>query len=253
MPASGPLLSNRFTAAQVSALRAGLAAVLWASFTRQINSGDNPETCGCAFCGFHRELLNLSEGLDCECGQDTYRIQTNLVQIMLCQVAARNASNPSRIVRKRFTNLPLAGRHKSLANKLENLRRRAKRRYQQLYGADAYEQLRITWRDYLDSLRRDLSGRQPWFLRRRGKRSLPPFHKLVINRLVESVTPRLERLQNRLPPAAEVRRLTRLFLRYIRRGRMKLSIMDCAHNPNAIAPQLAAFIRKRVINGEHHA
>ncbi len=253
MPPSLPVLRIRFTAAQHHGVLAGLAPVVWASCIGLINSGDDPETCTCLFCGLHNELLHLTDALGPGRGQGRYRTRLNIVQILLSQVAARNAGNPSNIVRKRFDNLPLAGRHKNLAIKLENLRRRAKRRYQQLYGAAAYEQLRTTWQGYLDSLRQSLSGRPPWFFRRRNKRSLLPFNTLLIDGLIKSVLPRLQQLQHGLPPTAEIRRLTRLFLRYIRRDRLNVSIRDCIRPSDTVAAKLADFIMKRCRNGETDA
>lgn len=246
MPTFGPRFPTRLTAGRFQLLRAGLRIVLWASWSLALMSGDDPDKCQCVFCAFHRELLSIASMFGHAADQQRYRFRFNIVQILFLQLAARNILHPTRAIRKDFHSVPTTARLQGIATTLESLRKRAKREFQRSEGLAAYDDLRAVWTDYLDCLRQKLSGRLPWFLREPKVLRTPRFGTLVIDGLIRSVTPKLQDFFSELPDQAKLRSITRLFLRYIRRGRINLWIRDCVRTPDDVAPQLAAFIHKRM-------
>ena len=245
MPTCGPSFPIRVTDGQLQSLNAGLKSALWATLSQRAMSPEGLGPCVCAFCQFSDALVALAHSLRELDGQQRYRLRLNLVQILICQLALRNSANPPRAVRCEFDCDHSNARTKQLAAKLENLRKCAKRGYQQLFGLAAYTELRATWCSYLDCLRQKLSGRPLWFLRRH-KPQAPRLETIVIDSLIGSVTPKLRELQSELPDSAQPRKLTRLFLRYIRRGRIDVSLRDCLCRPDVVAAELAPFIQTHI-------
>ena len=163
----------------------------------------------------------------------------------MCQLAVRNVSHPTRVLRRAFTSFPSARRNLALADKLENLRKRAKRFYLQKYGPESYVRLRSIWSAYLECLRHSLSARRPWYLKK-GKSGIPRYETALVDALVGAVTPLLAGSQGKPPAPERIRKLTRLFLRYVRRGRLNLSIRDCIRDRKTVASRLAKFILTRL-------
>ena len=245
MPALGSSLSIRFTAPQLQLLLTGLNQVLWSSHSQLAITNDNPETCGCTFCHFHTELLQLRNLVANARDLRRYRFRLNIFQILLCQLTLRNVAHPTKALRAEFDRIPNSARHRKLWSKLENLRRRARRQFLKDHGNAGYDEFAASWRDYLDCLRQKLSGRLPKCLRPR-KRGTPRWETLLIDSLQQAVIWEFERTGFHPPPLKSLRHFTRLFLRYIRRGRIPLWIRDCARDPDGVAPELTSFVRTRI-------
>jgi hypothetical protein len=245
MPDFGCSFPIRFSAGQLHVLRTGLRPILWASHSQLARVGDDPDTCTCSFCGFHNELMALAKSVLGANDQRRFRCRLTIVQIYICQLAVRNVFNPTRILRAVFDPATVAGKGKKLSLKLENLRKRAKRQVQQVHGCGCYNAFSSSWRDYLDCLRQKLSGRLPRCLRH-GKRAAPRLATMLVDQLMASVTREFQKTCFQPPAPEALRHSVRLFLRNIRRGRIDLRIQDCIHRSDVVAPDLAAFVKKRL-------
>lgn len=240
----GPVFPLRVTRGELQGLLEGLKPVLLASLSELANVGDDATSCPCMCCQFHNGLLDVYRAFRARPSQQARcRFRLNMVQLLFCQLAMRNVMRPTRALRARFTFRAHRGAKKTCA-KLEALRKQAKRQYQEVYGARSYHELTSTWHLYLDCLRMRLSGRLPRALRG-WKRPFPSSRMLFIDALVKSVIRELSRTGAEIPPPEELRRLVRMFLRYIRRGRMNLSISDCFRSTDAVAPEVADFVKNR--------
>ena len=71
------------------------------------------------------------------------------------------------------------------------------------------------------------------------------YRKIWIDTLVGYATERLEQAGPPIPPANEIRRLVRLFVRYVRRGRYQFSILGLTKDKELAMPVLTAFILQR--------
>lgn len=244
MLSSGPALLLRPAAAQLQLLKTGFPPVLWASLSKRAMSPEGFDPCECPFCGFTDQIVSLAHRLAELQPQQRPRLHPNLIQIVACQLALRTAENPPRAIRDEFGLTPSKVRHKQFAIKLENLRKRSKRKFQSAFGAETYRSFQKDWAAYLDCLREKLSGRWPRCLRQR-KRTTPRANTLLIDGLVRSVMPHLRR-RKKSRDHHEIRRLVRLFLRYIRLGRLNINIHDCHRALHVVTPQLAVFIQRRL-------
>ena len=132
---------------------------------------------------------------------------------------------------------------KRLLRRLENTRKRAKRAQIRRSGHDAYTHETRSWKEFVRWLRVAFLD-----CRCKRKRRLTPTHhrRALINQLVEWTRAELIDRQEPLPPERELRRLVRLFLRYVRRGRRGWGVRHLMDNQVFAASQIATFIQIRV-------
>ena len=241
----GDQSSIRLTARQLRLLAIGIRPIIWASGSKLLQLGHDPRSCSCIFCQLHTELIGLAGSIQCDQGNHRRRFRWNILQILLCQLAVRNVSHPTRVLRRAFTSFPSTRRNLALAAKLENARKCAKRMYQRKYGPESYVRFRSIWTAYLECLRHWLSARRPWHLRK-GKSGIPRHETVLVDALVGAVTPLLAGCHAEPPAPEQIRKLARLFLRYVRRGRLNLSIRDCISDQTTVASRLADFMLTRL-------
>ena len=123
--------------------------------------------------------------------------------------------------------------------KIENHRRRAGRKFKLTVGAETAADLAIRLRQYEIRLRPEALPQ--WMKCRKSA----PYRKTWIDILVGYATEGLHQAGPPIPPTDEIRRLVRLFVRYVRRGRYQFSILGLTKDKELAMPVLTAFILQR--------
>lgn len=138
----------------------------------------------------------------------------------------------------------IAQRTKRLLRRLETVRKRVKRGKITRSGLDSYRQSASEWRSFIRWIRLHFLD-CPCLLTRRLL--TPTRHRrAIVNQLVGWTRDELIDRQEPLPPEPELRRLVRLFLRYVRRGRRGWGVPHLMDNQVFAASQIATFIQIRV-------
>lgn len=190
---------------------------------------------------FHDPLIRLWKRftLMATTNQGRYRTRLDAFEASMCGMGLRAVAR-----RERTSSTPINPRQGSrrldLMRTIENHRRRAIRKFKNTVGAEASAELATKLREYQSLLLTDLFQRWPKY--RDNSQSL---YKQRINRLVAYATEGLQEATPPIPPANEIRRLVRLFVRYIRRGRYAFRIRELLINKELAMSVLAAFILER--------
>ena len=134
-------------------------------------------------------------------------------------------------------------RTERLLRRLETVRKRAKRAEIKRSGQDNYRQTASEWRSFVRWLRLHFLD-----CRCSRKRRLTParHRRATIDRLAAWTRAELIDRQEPLPPERELRRLVRLFLRYVRRGRRGWGVRHLMNNQVFAASQIATFVQIRM-------
>lgn len=132
---------------------------------------------------------------------------------------------------------------KRLLRRLENMRKRANRAEIRRSGRDAYAHEARSWNEFVRWLRVAFLD-----CRCKRKRRLKPMRhrRAIIGQLTQWTREELIDRGEPLPPEPELRRLVRLFLRYVRRGRMRCDVRDLMGDKAFAAMRVASFVQTRV-------
>jgi hypothetical protein len=162
-----------------------------------------------------------------------------VVQLSACILSVRVGRDYERIVlKKKYTSIE--NRVASgVIDSLERELKRARRAFAADVGESAYKALRDRWFANLRWIRMHLAYFRPTRIRTQLRRS----QKMVIDFCCERATRGL--IRRNLEPPQDLRRLVRLAVRYIRRGRIQLFIQQLTNNPPFAAEFLANFIEAR--------
>jgi len=135
-------------------------------------------------------------------------------------------------------------RTERLLGRLEMVRKRAKRAEIKRSGMDSYRESAKEWRSFVRWIRLHFLD-CPCLLKRR---LLTPTHhrRAIINQLVQWTRAELIDREEPLPPERELRRLVRLFLRYVRRGRRGWGLRYLLDDQIFAASQIATFVQIRM-------
>jgi hypothetical protein len=167
------------------------------------------------------------------------RLTLGIVELSACILSVRVGRDFERIVlRKKYTvkeNRIAA----AVINSLERELKRARRAFAAEAGESAYKALRVRWFANLRWIRMHLAYFRPTRVRTQPRQ----LQKMVVDEACELARAGLA--QRNLEPPQDLRRLVRLALRYIRRGRILVNIRNFLRNPPFAEWFLADFIEER--------
>ena len=163
---------------------------------------------------------------------------TSSFQVAACALAARIALKRHRLGYSPL-NIP---RIRSVAdralNRLEAIRKRAKRSEVRQCGIDAYRQQSRQWKRFVVWLRVHVASCE----RIRPERLSPGRRRIIVTQLVDWTRQELLDRKAQLPGEPELRRLVRLALSYVRRGRKGYDVKHLLHDKVFASGQLATFV-----------
>ena len=131
-----------------------------------------------------------------------------------------------------------------LLRRLETVRKRAKRAEIRQLGEGGYQEAAHAWREFSTWLRVHLLD-----CRCKRKRRIPPLRhrRVLVNEFAQLAWNELTDRRHNIPEDRELRRLVRLCLRYVRRGRSRFSFWDLTHDKITAAAHFANFV---ILHGE---
>lgn len=168
----------------------------------------------------------------------------NSFQIAGCALAVRIATRNHRHGH-RMPQIPrVRTTAKRLLNRLEVLRKRAKRAELRQIGADAHKEKAHEWRRFVVWVRVHLANCDcaP------RRKVMSGRNRLIITTLVDWTREELENRNARVPDKSELTRLVRLALRYVRRGRKGYGVLTLLNDKVFAASQFATFVTLRLDN-----
>ena len=193
-----------------------------------------------------RLLRNVRTKLSANNIQSKYRLQLDVEQLALCAFGIRFARKYQKISGAQSASSREYRFERGLLRTLENARKRAKRAALKQAGPDPYREAASHWRLFESAVDREIFPTLPAYLDfRDGSRRLCI---RIVGTLVHSVSLRFQAEGRELPPAKEIRRLTRSLLRYVRRGRVPLGIPDLLKNIEFAATYHFNFVSSRCSN-----
>jgi hypothetical protein len=137
----------------------------------------------------------------------------------------------------------LSRRAKRLIARLETYRKRAKRAFIRQHGAEVYQTKAREWQALVRWLRLYLLD-CPCQRRRRIRATR--FRRATVQTLFEWAKAELIARREKVPPDAELRKLVRLALRYVRRGRTGYGVQHLLKDRVFASAHLANFITLRL-------
>lgn len=169
------------------------------------------------------------------------RLKLNFLQISACILAVRIGKDYQRLRLKRTISAEEKSAARRVISSLERELKRARRAYSAEMGEDQYMQMRACWFQHLRWIRMHLV----YFRRFRVKTQRRRIEKMIIDYGFERARAGLIVRDLEPPQARDLRRLVRLAIRYIRRGRIRLFIQNLMNNPTFAAEFFATFIEER--------
>jgi hypothetical protein len=167
------------------------------------------------------------------------RLVLGMVELSACILSVRVGRDYERIVLKKKHTSGENRIARAVIHSLERELKRARRAYAAETGEPAYKAMRARWFAHLRWIRMHLA----YFRPTKGKTQIRRVQKMIIDYGCERATRGL--LLRKLEPPQDLRRLVRLAVRYIRRGRIRLFIQQLTNNPPFAAEFLANFIEAR--------
>jgi hypothetical protein len=126
-----------------------------------------------------------------------------------------------------------------LLRRIESARKRAKRADVRMQGAEEYQQAAAAWRQHVVWMRVHLLDCR--CTQRRRKPPRPPRRSLV-SIFTDLARAELIERGHQVPAERELRRLVRLSLRYVRRGRSRFTVRNLIDDPITAAAHFANFV-----------
>lgn len=183
----------------------------------------------------HARILSLGSG-------GRLRVQA-ATDVSACILAVRIAVKRHKHGHTRLSVSRIDTSSKRLLRRLEALRKRAKRADIRQMGLLSYRQAVDGWQGFVRWLRYhfldcgcSLRRRKPPARRRR----------VSIAQLSKWARAELVRRRKRVPGEADLRKMVRLAVRYIRRGRTGFVVLDLLRNPRFAGEHLADFVTARL-------
>jgi len=184
----------------------------------------------------HSRVLSLTRG-----GR-LYALSSS--DVAFCALAVRVAVRRHRHGHTKLDVPRVSSTAKRLLRRLEAVRKCAKRAEIRWSGADRYRETAATSRKFIQWLRVHFldcpctrKGRTPATFQ---------YRSILIDQLVQWTRAELMERKQKPPAEAVLRRLVRLALRYIRRGRTRTSVRDLSSDRLFAASYLATFVTIRM-------
>jgi hypothetical protein len=136
-----------------------------------------------------------------------------------------------------------AQRANRLTARLQKYRKRSKRAFIRLHGAEQYGSQEQRWLRFLRWLRVHFLDCE---CMRRRRRHISRRRRVIIDQLCTQAKAELIDRGDTVPADAELRQLVRLALRYVRRGRTKYGVRDLLKDKVFGASRMANFITARL-------
>jgi hypothetical protein len=130
---------------------------------------------------------------------------------------------------------------KAVIASLERQLKRARRAYAADAGESAYKEMRVGWFAHLRWMRMHLV----YFRPQRIKTQPRLLQRMIVDRTYESAKAGILKRQYEPPPEKELRRLVRLYLRYVRRERRAATIGMLMNRPRLAEELLSNFVLDR--------
>ena len=169
------------------------------------------------------------------------RLRLNFLQLSACILAVRIGKDYERLRLKRKISVEDKRAARRVIASLERELKRARQAYAADMGEDAYKQMRAAWLEHLRWIRMHLV----YFRRLRVRTQQRRVHKMIIDYGHERARAGLFARDLQPPDDRDLRRLVRLALRYIRRGRIRLFMQNLMSNPTFAAEFFANFVEDR--------
>jgi hypothetical protein len=169
------------------------------------------------------------------------RLQLNFFQLSACILAVRIGHDYERLRLKRKISVERKRAMRRVIASLERELKRARRTYASEMGEDAYKCMRETWFEHLRWIRMHLVYFRPVGV----TTQLRKVHKMIIDYGYERARAGLFARDLQPPEPCDLRRLVRLAIRYIRRGRIRLFMQNLMNNHTFAAEFFANFIEAR--------
>lgn len=169
------------------------------------------------------------------------RLQLNFLELSACILAVRVGKDYERLRLRRKISIERKRAMKRVISSLERELKRARRTYAADMGEDAYKQMRAAWLEHLRWIRMHLV----YFRRLRVNTQPRKVHKMIVDYGYERARSGLFARDLQPPEDRDLRRLVRLALRYIRRGRIRLFMQNLLNNETFAARFFADFIEDR--------
>jgi hypothetical protein len=176
-------------------------------------------------------------------GTDRKRIRLRLdfIQLSACILGVRIGKDYEKIRLRRSHSREQKRALQRTISTLERELKRARRAYAAEMGEPNYQQMRGTWSGHLRWVRMNLVYFRPIRVKTQ--------HRLVQRMLIDYCCERakvgLAKRRLAAPGERDMRRLVRLAVRYIRRGRIRLFVQQLINNPPFAEVFLAGFIDAR--------
>jgi hypothetical protein len=169
------------------------------------------------------------------------RLHLNFLQLSACILAVRIGKDYDRVRLKRKISIERQQGMRRVISSLERELKRARRAYAAEMGEDMYKHMRTVWLQQLRWIRMNLVYFRPI----RVKTQRRKVARMIIDYGYERARAGLFARDLVPPEERDLRRLVRLAVRYIRRGRIRLFIQNLMTNPTFAAEFFANFIEER--------
>jgi hypothetical protein len=187
---------------------------------------------------FMQMILELWSQLKGACHKRT-RAKLHFIQLSACILGLRIQMDFERVMVRKKHSIDDKRATRRVIRALERQLKRARRSYAAEAGEAEYQQMRTRWFSHLRWVRMNLVH----FRRFRPKTQIRRVHKMIVDHCCDLVS-RTLRIRD-LEPPADVRKLVRLALRYVRRGRYEFTERYLMSSPGFAAEFLIDFIEER--------
>jgi hypothetical protein len=169
------------------------------------------------------------------------RLRMNFVDLSACIFAVRIGREYERLVQEKKHKIRENLEAKSAIASLERQLKRARRAYAAENGESAYKEMRTRWFAHLRWMRMHLA----YFRPRRIKTQPRLLQRMIIDEACESAKAGILKRRYEPPPEKELRRLVRLYLRYVRRGRRGITTQMMITRSRLAEELLSNFVMDR--------
>jgi hypothetical protein len=200
-------------------------------------SGQNPGTFGQTIMQDVVELWKKFKGND----RKRLRVRMTFVDLSACIFAVRIGREYERLVQGTKHKLRENLETKTVIARLERQLKRARRAYAAEVGESAYKEMRAGWFAHLRWMRMHLAHFRP----QRIKTQPRLLQRMIVDQTCESAKTGILKRRYEPPPENELRRLVRLYLRYVRRERRAVTIGMLMNRPRLAEELLSNFVLDR--------
>ena len=170
--------------------------------------------------------------------QTRLRLRINFIDLSACIFAVRVGREYERHVQKKKHKVLENLEAKTVIANLERQLKRARRAYAADAGESAYKEMRARWFAHLRWIRMHLA----YFRPQRIKTQPRLLQRMIVDQACESARAGILKRKYEPPPEKELRRLVRLYLRYVRRGRRGVTIQVMINRPRLAEELLSNFV-----------